>query len=501
MRRGAAIVCAKVIMKRTAALAWLAIVPPLTAVMLYTTSQFPSAQAQPASPADRDIEQQEAQAIARDAYQYAYPIVIMDVTMRQATNVPNATTTIMRAPVNQFAHVRSYPPGDAKDVVRINFDTLYSSAWVDVSREPIVLSVPDTNGRYYLLQMLDMWSDVFAVVGKRTTGTKAGSFALVAPGWTGTLPEGVRKIAAPTATFWILGRTQTNGPGDYDNVHKIQDGYTLTPLSDWGKSYRPKAAQTDPSIDEKTPPMVQVNRMDGGTMLKRLVRLMAKYPPHANDYPILFRMQRIGLEAGKDFNAAKLDPARAKDALADMERHLMTFGRRENGWQLQTENVGTYGTSYRQRATIALAGLGANLPEDAVYPTAFVDGDGQPLDGGHRYVLHFDKGVLPPVNAFWSVTLYGSDNYQVPNPINRFALGDRDKLAYNADGSLDLYIQNASPGPGKEANWLPAPKGAFNLTMRLYSPKQKVPDGAWAPPPVKRIDVATGTSTSPPTRQ
>ena len=196
----------------------------------------------------------EIYAIAREAYLYAYPIVSMDVTMRQATNVPDVGTVNMRAPANQFAHARAYPKAEEKDVVRFNFDTLYSFAWLDLSHEPVILSVPDTEGRYYLLPMLDMWSDVFSVVGSRTTGTKAGTYAIVGPGWNGSLPSGVTKIVAPTSTIWILGRTQTNGPSDYANVNKLQNQYNLTPLSQWRKDYTPAKGTVDLSVDTKTPP-------------------------------------------------------------------------------------------------------------------------------------------------------------------------------------------------------------------------------------------------------
>src|SRR4051812_41881343 len=203
----------------------------------------------------QSISEQQAYEIARDAYIYAYPIVTMDMSMRQSTNVPDANTIPLRAPINQFAHARTYPRAEDRDVVRYNFDTLYSPVWLGLSREPIVLSVPDTGGRYYLLPMLDMWTDVFSVVGSRTTGTRAGNFAIVPPGWSGALADGLTKIVAPTPVIWILGRTQTNGPADYDNVHKVQDGYKLTPLSQWGKSYAPPAnTPTDSAIDNKTPP-------------------------------------------------------------------------------------------------------------------------------------------------------------------------------------------------------------------------------------------------------
>lgn len=228
------------------------------------------------------ISDQKVYEIVRDAYVYAHPIVTMDMSMRQSTNAPDAGTIPLRAPINQFAHARTYPRAEDRDVVRYNFDTLYSPVWLDLAREPIILSVPDTGGRYYLLPMLDMWTDVFSVVDSHTTGTKAGNFALVAPGWNGTLPDGVTKIAAPTSTIWILSRTQTNGPSDYENVHKVQDGYKLTPLSQWGKGdAAPAKMPTDPAVDNKTPQLVQVNKMDGVAVLGRLAELMAMASPTA----------------------------------------------------------------------------------------------------------------------------------------------------------------------------------------------------------------------------
>ena len=249
------------------------------------------------------------------------------------------------------------------------------------------------------------------------------------------------------------------------------------------------------SVDTKTPPAIQVNRMNGVAVLTRLAELFSKYPPHANDYPILFRMRALGLEPGKPFDPGKLDPARAatinaaaKQALDGLAPAMRKIGRITNGWNLVTENIGTCGTSYEQRAIIAFGGLGANLPEDALYPTAFVDAKGLPVSGANKYVLHFDKGKLPPADAFWSITMYDKDGFQVPNPINRFAIGDRDKFAFNADGSLDIYVQAAPPGKDKESNWLPAPKNApFQPTLRIYSPRQEVADGTWAPPPIRRV--------------
>ena len=308
--------------------------------------------------------------LARDAYLFAYPIVSMDITMRQATNVPDAATINMRAPVNQFAHGRTFPKRDEKDLVRLSFDALYSLAWLDLSREPIILSVPDTEGRYYLLPMLDMWTDVFSVVGSRTTGTKAGSFVVVGPGWSGALPEGLRKIVAPTSTIWIVGRTQTTGPVDYARANRVQDGYKLTPLSQWGRDYTPpKNVPVDASVDNKTPPQLQVNRLDGVAMLTRLADLMVKYPPHPNDEPMLSRLRTLGIEPGKSLNAAKLDPQTvsiinqaATDTLASMPEAIVRGGDKVNGWNIGRENMGTFFTSYLRRANVALGVLGANLP-------------------------------------------------------------------------------------------------------------------------------------------
>lgn len=442
---------------------------------------------------------EKATALVKDAYIYAYPLVLMDVTRQQTTNVPNATVVPMRAPINQFAHFRSYPKADSRDVVRFNFDTLYSFAWVDLSQGPMILSVPDTNGRFYLVPTLDMWTDVFASVGARTTGTQAGHYAYVPPGWTGTLPEGVTRIQAPTSMIWMMGRTQTNGPSDYGNVHKIQDSMKLTPLTSWGKDYTPPAnLPVDAGFDDKTTPLVQVQNMSGVDFFKHFAELLKKYPPHANDYPILFRMRALGIEPGRDWDASKLDAKTtalindgAKAALSDIVSFLKRGGEgtHVNGWNIATDNMGTYGTSYLQRSLVALAGLGANLPADAVYPAAFVDGDGKQLNGANKYVLHFSKEQLPPADAFWSLTMYDEQGFQVPNPIDRFAIGDRDPLKFNADGSLDLYLQSTSPGTDKESNWLPTPaSAAIQPTLRLYSPRASVMDGTWVPPAIKRTN-------------
>jgi hypothetical protein len=404
-----------------------------------------------------------------------------------------AGKVIGRGPMNAFTHGRTFPPADFRDVVRPNFDTLYSLAWLDLTKEPMVVTTSDTQGRYYMLPMLDMWTDVFACPGKRTTGTGAARFVVVPPGWQGKLPEGIQRIDAPTPYVWIIGRTQTNGQTDYAAVHQVQDGYTITPLSQLGKAAQAVKATIDPTVDMKTPPMTQVDTMAADKYFAYAAERLKVNPPHITDQPIVARMRRIGIELGKSFDLGKANLAvkralerAAPDALKAMRAKIRTIARVVDGWQMNTDTMGVYGNFYLKRAMVALVGLGANLPEDAVYPLNLTDADGKPLIGSNHYVLHFAKNEIPPVAAFWSVTLYDKDGFPTANDLKRNAIGDRDALKFNADGSLDLYIQHASPGAEKESNWLPSPTGDFNLTMRLYAPKGEVLDGRWVPPAIRQ---------------
>lgn len=435
----------------------------------------------------------EALAIGVEAYLYFYPLVTMDITRKQAIAEPGKE--LGKGPMNTFVNIPAYPPADFKIVVRPNFDTLYSSAWLDLTKEPMVITVPETSGRYYLLPMLDMWSDVFASPGWRTTGTQAATFLITPPGWQGQVPSGMQPIAAPTPMVWIIGRTKTDGPSDYAAVHKIQAGLAITPLSQWGKPPGPPPRVViDPSVDTKTPPKVQVDTMTAGAYFSYAAELLKIIPPHATDQPMIARLSQIGIVPGQSFDVSKAPPAvrKALEAAPAQSQRLMawklpTLARVANGWTMNTDTMGVYGNYYLKRAIVAQAGLGANVPEDAIYPMNIADDTGKPLDGSQPYVLHFEKHELPPVKAFWSVTLYDSDGFQVANTLNRFALSSWMPLQTNADGSLDLLIQNDSPGAAKEANWLPAPKGAFNLVMRLYAPQAEVLIGKWSPPPVTRL--------------
>jgi len=446
-----------------------------------------------ATPA-KALSQDEANAIAEDAYIYLYSLITMDLTRLQFTNVDEVKA--FSGPMNVFVNVPAYPTAEMKTVVRPNFDTLYSSAWLDLTKEPMVVSVPDTDGRYYLLPMLDMWTDVFASPGWRTTGTAAQTFMITPPGWTGTVPEGVSQLKASTPYVWIIGRIKTDGPADYDAVHKIQDALKLRPLSQIdNEDWKPAPTKIDPDVDMKTPPKEQVDTMSGAKFFTYAAELLKLHPPHFTDQPIIARMKRLGIERGKSFDFDGADPVvkKAIEQAPKAAQELMAWKLPKlaevvDYWSMNTDTMGVYGNYYLKRSIITQQGLGANVPEDAVYPLNIGDKEGKPLDGNNNYKIHFEKDEIPPVNAFWSITLYDPKGFQVANSLNRFAVSNWMPFKYNDDGSLDLYFQHESPGKDKEANWLPAPKGPFNLTMRLYAPKSPALTGKWNPPPVTKAN-------------
>ena len=327
-----------------------------------------------------------------------------------------------------------------------------------------MLSIPDMKDRYFLFPMLDGWTTVFQVPGKRTTGTGAQTYAITGPDWKGTLPAGVKEYKSPTSMVWILGRIYCTGtPEDYKAVHAIQDQCKLVPLSAYGKAYTPPAGKVDPSIDMKTAVREQVNRMDAKDYFTLLAQLMKTNPPAAADRPELARFAKIGLVPGQDFDASKLNASFAKRIPeVAFDRIMVQFKLNKdvkdiNGWAFTTK-TGIYGTDYLMRALVTAIGLGANRPQDAVYPTSQKDADGRAYDGANKYVMRFARGQLPPVRGFWSVTMYDADYFFVDNPLNRYSISPRQNLKTNPDGSTDLYIQKDSPGADKESNWLPAPE-------------------------------------------
>src|SRR5262245_44210380 len=388
--------------------------------------------------ANTKLTREEALAIGEEAYVFGYPLVLMDVTRSVMTAVPKVEGDRHKAPINQFVHLEKFPDPTFTDVVSPNADTLYSTAWMDLTTEPIILSVPAMGNRYYLMQMLDAWTNEFAAPGTRTTGGDKGDFAIVGPGWKGKLPEGLQRMNSPTNMVWLLGRTQTNGKDDYAAVHAVQNQYRLTPLSGWSKNYKaPDDMPLQKSVDTKTPPVDQVAKMDATTFFNRMNALMKSQPPTSADGPTMRRFATAGIAPGAAFDPRKYDlpiaealeqsvfAARTKIA-AEAKK---TLGKKVNGWDVTT-NLGRYGTNYLFRAVVALVGLGANLSDDAIYPRATTDEEGKPLVGTNRYTIQFSKDELPPVSAFWSITMYNSRQFFVANPINRYAIGDRDKLKF-----------------------------------------------------------------------
>lgn len=432
--------------------------------------------------------------LATDAYIYGYPLVTMEMTRRVLTNVAAPVGT--RAPMGTIIKLRQYPDASFRDVTAPNADTLYTTAFFDVGKEPWVLSIPDMKGRYFLMPMLDGWTTVFQVPGKRTTGTGAQTYVITGPGWKGSLPAGVKEYKSPTSIVWLLGRIYCTGtPEDYAEVHKLQDEFKLVPLSSYGKPYTPPSGTVDPSIDMKMAVREQVNRMDAVSYFTLLCKLMKDNPPAAADAPQIAKFAQIGIVPGQDFDASKLKAdflKRVPEVAVD--RIMIQFKinkdiKNEGGWAFTTK-TGIYGTDYLMRALITAIGLGANRPQDAVYPTSQKDAVGRKYNGANKYVMRFPKGQLPPASGFWSLTMYDAGYFFVNNPLNRYSISARQNLKSNPDGSTDLYIQKESPGKDKEANWLPSPPGDFILMMRLYWPAEKNPsiiNGSWKIPPVTKV--------------
>ena len=438
--------------------------------------------------------------LAAEAYIFGYPLVLMDTTRRLMTAVTKPDG--LRAPMNRFAHRREFPDASFTAVVSPNADTLYSVAWLDLAPEPIVLSVPAMADRYYVMQILDAWTNVFASLGQRTTGSAARDVAIVGPWWSGTLPPGMKEVRAPTNIVWLIGRTETHGMSDYAAVHAVQDRYRLTGLSSWGmEDPELRNVHVDLTADTEATPVEQVARMDAASFFDRLNVLMAGNPPSPADAETVARFASIGIAPGQA--RAALGDEHALDAGASVARDRLIaaagrqLGERVNGWDIPPRSMGRYGTDYLLRAVVALIGLGANLSEDAMYPHATRDADGKPLTGANKYVVRFPKGSLPPVRGFWSITMYNAQHRFIDNVIDRYAIGDRHNLTFSNDGSLTLYIQHESPGIAHTSNWLPAPAGPFNLIMRLYWPAKAILDGVWKPPAVERVDNGASPGITP----
>jgi hypothetical protein len=456
------------------------------------TEPPPPPKVEAAAPPAPVVDEQQKR-LAAEVYVYAYPMVLTDVTRE---------VQAAKSPPNTFLHDRRVPDATTADVVDPNADFFYTQAWLDLAKEPVVLSMPDTRDRYYLIALLDAWTNVAASLGKRTTGTDKIDFAIVGPRWKGTLPPGVSEVHSPTELAWLFGRLQTNDRSDHAAIAKIEEQMRLTPLSAWGKraakgkgerETKGTAAAPAASVDTRTSPRDQVAKMSASAFFTRFASLLPGNPPAKEDTAMPDKLKALGVVAGQPFDTTRLEPLAmrsidegARTALEAIQRAAQGSGSGDvrNGWAIDRD-LGRWGVDYGKRAVSAWRGLGVNAPEDAIFMSAHFDGSGRRLDGAHRYVLHFDAKT-PPVDGFWSLSLYDDARRFVANPQNRYNVASTDNLRTNADGSIDLYIQNAAPSKDQEANWLPAPKGSFNLILRTYWPKPEVVDGRWVPPGIKR---------------
>jgi hypothetical protein len=455
---------------------------------------IPTAKAQAISPA-------EAQQIATDAYVYGYSLITTEVTRVQMSNVPKVDG--FTSPTGQFVNIPRYPPADYRGISAPNADTLYSVAWLDLA-EPQVFSHPDMGDRFYLFEITDLWmSDSEHSPSKRTASGKAAKYLFTGPGWKGEVPADMKHFPMATRYMVILGRTYADGSeADYKAVNALQSQYKITPLSAWARPYTPVAPPVNPnpgfSMTDK--PQTVILGMGTEGYFNLMAKLMAiAAPAAAADAPMLANMAKIGIVPGKPFEMNKLDTAvqaALKDipttALKKIEANKDNLGGIVDGWSI-TKGLGTYGPSdYMKRAVVAAFGWPANQERDAVYPNTEKDSTGQKLSGANKYTLTFAKDATPPVNGFWSFTMYMIDQgwWFVPNPLNRFTVSMRDNPKVNPDGSLTLYFQNESPGADKESNWLPAPKGDFVLMLRMYWPKDtslSIINGTWKVPQVIKV--------------
>jgi DNA sulfur modification protein DndE len=422
--------------------------------------------------------------IAQEAYIFGLPLVLVDVMRRQRVNAGMLE-------MNQLDHLEVFPDASFREVVRPNVDTYYSFAYLDLTGGPVKLSLPSTGERYHVIQIMDAYTNIFAAPGTRTTGNEGGAFLITGPGWTGDIPEGTTEYKSPTNYVWIAGRTQVNSEKDgNDFVVPLIRQYKLESLNIDAQL----AKQCDPTVP-KADANTEVAAMSIDDFFNYLNCLMVINPPAEADRDIVERMAKIGIAPGAKFDLAKFDTEvqnaikdAKKKAMNDVIAYAKTFPI-ENGWiNTVVDGMGNYGTNYLFRAYMAHVGIGANLSEDAVYRLAQTDETGAQLNGSNKYVLRFEPGATPPVDAFWSVNMYAEDLYLFPNPINRFSLGNRSDLKKNADGSIDIYIQHTNPGSDKESNWLPSPAGIFDLLMRAYSPKPELINGSWKMPGVKIVE-------------
>jgi len=433
---------------------------------------------------DELIAEQMAYHVGTLAVLYGYPIVDMHKQMHNETHRISPQQQVY-APVNRLYR---YPdivgPHNAGNLRAPNNDTLYFSGWFDISAEPLILHTPDTAGRYFTIAVTNLYAEV-EHIGRRTTGTTQGYFALVGPHWSGVLPEGVKAVSVESEQGWLLGRMLVDGPGDLAAAKALVDAIWLAPLSEFTPGERPA-----------DPPELEAEAIDPLSSLaffEVLNRHLKALPPRRGEEALMQQFDQIGVGRNSEFDAARLSAGARRGlerALADGREIVQAATQRTipdyNGWMISGE-IGRYGFAYMQRAAVARGGYG-NLPEESLYPAMVFDADGELLDGSRRYQLHFAAKQLPPVDGFWSLAAYRLTDLQLEaNAIERYSIGDRTAgLNYNPDGSLTLTLAQEQPSD-PVANWLPVPAGKFMLVMRLYEPRKALLDNEYLLPSLEKV--------------
>lgn len=433
--------------------------------------------------------------IATLAYLWGYPLITSQRSFDYFTN-PNTPTVVGQGPANEMNCARQLVNASFTDIVTPNDDTLYCQSWMDLTKEPLVLKVPSVQDRYISFQFLDAYTNDYTYLGTRASGGSEGTYLIAGPNWDGQVPQDMTKIWSPTNIAWIINRILVTGDSDLPNVHDIQDKISLISLSVFEGNTTNTQAADETTLSSQVPIKPQPANIPttGIKLYDELGQAMINNPLNPPDPGLVAKLASIGIGPGKipsveanDTIKTALQPGiQEGDKLIDEK--LANIGTVVNGWSVNTQ-TGIYGNDYLTRAAITKLGFGANIPQEALYPTTLTDNQGKPYNGTNKYAIHFDPGQTPPVDGFWSITMYNEEKYFYDNPLNRYSIGKyTDGLKTNEDGSLDIYIQNQSPGADKESNWLPSPADGFYMVLRMYLPTEQVLNGTWTPPPVNLIE-------------